>query len=85
MLGIDTVADVDDLPDGEADLVFVCTPAKTNIDLLRKCAAKGVRAAFLTSAGYGEAGPEGQGRAGRVGRASRTSSASCSPARTGKA
>src|SRR5213078_517739 len=25
-----------------------------------KCAAKGVRAAFLTSAGYGEAGPEGK-------------------------
>jgi acetyltransferase len=60
VLGVDTVADVDDLPDGEADLVFVCTPAKTNIDLLRKCAAKGVRAAFLTSAGYGEAGPEGK-------------------------
>jgi acetyltransferase len=60
VLGIDTVADVDELPDGEADLVFVCTPAKTNIELLRKCAGKGVRAAFLTSAGYGEAGPEGK-------------------------
>jgi acetyltransferase len=60
VLGIDTVADVDDLPDGEADLVFVCTPAKANIDLLRKCAAKGVTAAFLTSAGYGEAGPDGK-------------------------
>jgi acetyltransferase len=60
VLGIDTVADVDELPTGEADLVFVCTPAKTNIDLLRKCAEKGVRAAFLTSAGYGEAGPEGK-------------------------
>ena len=60
VLGVDTVADIDDLPDGEADLVFVCTPAKTNIELLRKCAAKGVRAAFLTSAGYGEAGPEGK-------------------------
>jgi acetyltransferase len=28
--------------------------------LLRACAAKGVRAAFLTSAGYGEAGDEGR-------------------------
>src|SRR4030081_3141380 len=39
---------------------FVCTPAGANLDLLRKCAAKGVRAAFITSAGYGEAGPEGK-------------------------
>src|SRR4051812_9962698 len=59
VLGIDTVDDIGALPDGAADLVFVCTPAKANIDLLRACAAKGVRAAFVTSAGYGEAGPEG--------------------------
>lgn len=59
VLGIDTVADIDDLPSGEADLVFVCTPAAANVELLRKCAAKGVRAAFITSAGYGEAGPQG--------------------------
>ena len=45
VLGIDTVASIDELPDGEADLVFVCTPAKTNIDLLRSCARKGVKAA----------------------------------------
>lgn len=59
VLGIDTVADIDDLPSGEADLVFVCTPAAANIELLRKCARNGVRAAFVTSAGYGEAGPKG--------------------------
>src|SRR4051812_49935451 len=59
VLGIDTVADVDALPEGEADLVFVFTPAKANPELLRKCAAKVVLAAFITSAGYGEAGPEG--------------------------
>lgn len=60
VLGVDTVAAVDDLPDGEADLVFVCTPAKTNIELLQACARKGVRAAFVTSAGYGEAGADGK-------------------------
>ena len=60
VLGIDTVADVDLLPAGEADMVFVCTPASANLDLLRKCAAKGVKAAFLTSAGYGEAGDAGR-------------------------
>jgi acyl-CoA synthetase (NDP forming) len=60
VLGVATVASIDDLPDGEADLVFVCTPASTNPELLRSCAAKGIRAAFVTSAGYGEAGEEGR-------------------------
>ncbi len=60
VLGVQTVADIAELPDGEIDLVFVCTPASANPDLLRACAAKGVRAAFLTSAGYGEAGDEGR-------------------------
>ena len=60
VLGIRTVADVSQIPDGEADLVFVCTPASANVDLLKACAARGIRAAFLTSAGYGEAGEEGK-------------------------
>ena len=60
VLGVETVADVADLPDGQIDLVFVCTPAAANPELLRACAAKGVKAAFLTSAGYGEAGEEGR-------------------------
>jgi acyl-CoA synthetase (NDP forming) len=60
VLGIKTVADIAALPDNEIDLVFVCTPASANPDLLRACAAKGVRAAFLTSAGYGEAGDDGR-------------------------
>ena len=60
VLGIRTVADIAQLPDGEIDLVFVCTPASANPALLRACAAKGVKAAFLTSAGYGEAGEEGR-------------------------
>jgi acetyltransferase len=60
VLGIKTVADIAQLPDNAIDLVFVCTPASANPDLLRACAAKGVKAAFLTSAGYGEAGDEGR-------------------------
>lgn len=59
VLGVRTVADIDQLPDG-LDLVFVCTPASANPALLRACAKKGIRAAFLTSAGYGEAGDEGR-------------------------
>jgi acetyltransferase len=60
VLGIQTVADIDALPANEIDLVFVCTPASANPDLLRACARKGIKAAFLTSAGYGEAGEEGK-------------------------
>jgi acyl-CoA synthetase (NDP forming) len=59
VLGVETVRNVDELPDGPWDLVFVCTPAGANADLLRGCARRGVRAAFLTSAGYGEAGDAG--------------------------
>jgi len=60
VLGIQTVADIEQLPENAIDLVFVCTPASANPALLRACAAKGVKAAFLTSAGYGEAGAEGK-------------------------
>lgn len=60
VLGIQTVVDLDEVPDGAADLIFLCTPAAANPAILRAAAAKGVTAAFVTSAGYGEAGPEGQ-------------------------
>lgn len=60
VLGITTVASVDELPDDAIDLVFVCTPKPANADLLRACAKKGARAAFLTTAGYGEAGEDGR-------------------------
>ena len=52
--------DVSEIPQGAADLVFVCTPVAANIPLLRACAARGVRAAFVASGGYGEAGAEGR-------------------------
>ncbi|HEX7096325.1 MAG TPA: CoA-binding protein, partial [Acidimicrobiales bacterium] len=58
--GVDTVPSIDDIPDGGADLAFVCTPAGTNVELLQACARKGVKAAFIASAGYGEAGEEGR-------------------------
>lgn len=59
VLGIQTVPSVLDVPAGEADLVFVCTPASANPQLLRDCAERGITAAFITSAGYGEASEEG--------------------------
>lgn len=60
VLGVETVADVAEVPHGVVDLAFVCTPAAANPDILRACAGRGITAAFLTSAGYGEAGEEGR-------------------------
>ena len=60
ILGHKSLRDVSEVPSGEADLVFVCTPNQVNVPLLRACAARGVRAAFVASGGYGEAGPEGR-------------------------
>lgn len=60
ILGVQTFASVEEIPAGVVDLVVVCTPRQANPELLRACAAKGVRAAFVTSAGYGEAGSEGR-------------------------
>jgi acetyltransferase len=42
------------VPQGRADLAFICTPNSVNEELLRECARIGVRAAFVASAGYGE-------------------------------
>jgi acyl-CoA synthetase (NDP forming) len=60
VLGHPTYARVEDLPAADLDLVFVCTPNAVNEPLLRACAKRGVRAAFVTSAGYAEAGEAGQ-------------------------
>ena len=60
VLDVPTVTSFDDIPDGAVDLVFVCTPASANPDLLRAAAARGVRAAFIAAAGYGEG--DGAGR-----------------------
>jgi acetyltransferase len=60
ILGRATLRDVSEVPEGRADLVFVCTPNQVNVELLRGCAKRGVRAAFIASGGYAEAGPEGK-------------------------
>jgi len=60
VLGHPTFADLTEIPEGRADLVFVCTPASSNPELLRQAASKGIRAAFIASAGYGESGDDGR-------------------------
>ncbi len=59
VLGVQSVATIDDLPANEIDLAFVCTPASTNISILEACARKNIRSVYITSAGYGEAGESG--------------------------
>lgn len=60
ILGISTATDIDQVPSGEADLVVLCTPAAANADVLRACAVKGVKAAYVVSGGYRETGAEGR-------------------------
>src|SRR5690606_6085683 len=49
VLGGRTVADVEEVPDGEIDLAFVCTRAAANPARRRACAKKGITAAFVAS------------------------------------
>jgi acyl-CoA synthetase (NDP forming) len=60
VLGRATVRSIEEVPAGAADLLIVCTPTAINVDLVRGAAGKGVGAAFVAAAGYGEAGEEGR-------------------------
>jgi acetyltransferase len=60
VLGRPTVRRVEDIPSGEADLLIVCTPTAINAELVRHAGKRGVGAAFVAAAGYGEAGEDGR-------------------------
>lgn len=60
ILGIQTVSDLSELPVGEIDLAFFCTPASSNESLLQQCAQLGISSAFIASAGYRESGESGE-------------------------
>ncbi len=60
VLGIRTLSDIARFPTALIDLVFVCTPAAANRVCCGPALPKGIKAAFLTSAGYGEAGADGR-------------------------
>jgi acetyltransferase len=59
ILGRRTYRSILDVPEGRADLAFVCTPTSANPQVLEECARCGARAAFVASGGYGETGVEG--------------------------
>ena len=57
---------MDEVPQGAADLLVVCTPASANEQIIRKAAERGVRAVFVTSGGYSETGDEGAAAESRL-------------------
>jgi len=60
ILGVRAVPRIDDLPPGvPIDLAVLCTPAGANPEVMAHCARRGIRAVFVTSGGYREAGEEG--------------------------
>ncbi|MDH4170793.1 MAG: CoA-binding protein [Acidimicrobiia bacterium] len=60
VLGVQVLDSADQIPEGRADLVFVCTPPSANEALIREVAARGVRAVFMAAGGYSEAGADGR-------------------------
>ncbi|MGI9621239.1 MAG: CoA-binding protein [Acidimicrobiales bacterium] len=60
ILGVQSTASIESVPDGQADLVMVCAPGPAIPTVLRESAAKGIRAAFVVTGGFGELGDEGR-------------------------
>jgi predicted CoA-binding protein len=60
VLGEPTLTSLDQVPPGTCDLLVICTPPATVPELVADAAALGIRAVFMTTAGYGESGPEGK-------------------------
>lgn len=58
-LGVETYADVGEMPSGVVDAAFICTPREGNEHILAQLADRGVRAVFVATAGYREADADG--------------------------
>jgi acetyl coenzyme A synthetase (ADP forming)-like protein len=56
--GVAAYASVLDIP-GEVEMAVITVPAAAVLEAARQCAAKGVRALIVISAGFAETGPEG--------------------------
>jgi acetyl coenzyme A synthetase (ADP forming)-like protein len=59
--GLRAYASIDDVP-GPVELAVIAVSAPLVVGMARACARKGVRALVVLSAGFGEAGPEGEAR-----------------------
>lgn len=60
VLGIKTVASIEELPSAGIDLAFICAPASANLEILRSCANRNIASVYVTSAGYREADESGR-------------------------
>ena len=60
VLGFPTLTSLDALDQDSCDLLVVCTPPAAIDAMLPVAAAKGIKAVFMTTAGFGEAGEEGR-------------------------
>ncbi len=63
--GVKAYADVRDVPD-QVDLAVIAVPAHEVADVVRGCAAKGVRGLVVVSGGFADAGPGGRARLDEV-------------------
>ena len=59
--GVHAYASINELPE-TPELAFISVPAPAVLDAARQCAAAGVRALCVLSAGFAETGEEGKGR-----------------------
>jgi len=57
--GVTAYPSIAEVP-GDVELAFIAVPAGHVLDVARACAAKGVRALVVISAGFGETGEEGE-------------------------
>jgi acyl-CoA synthetase (NDP forming) len=60
VLGVQSKPDLTGVPDGAADLAFICTPGPAVPEVLEQAAERGIGAAFVASGGFGESGEAGR-------------------------
>ena len=60
LLGITTVKELHEIPNGEVDFAMICVPSHAVPQTLIEAAKIGVKAAFIVSGGYGEMGEDGE-------------------------
>ena len=72
VLGLQSYARVGDI-DAPVDLAVIAVPAESVLDVVRDCAGAGVKGLLVVSAGFAEAGPEGEVRQRELLRTARTS------------
>lgn len=70
VLGVKAYPRVTDIP-GVVDMAIILLPPDAVLSAVEDCAVKGVKAIVITSAGFGEGGPEGKVRQEAVVRAAR--------------